>query len=277
LATIAAPEVLAYDPTPETTGQPPAPEAVLAGLHPDADYGVWPIEFETVDLIKSQNIFLEAASFQEGHESARETATGTCGRCTRCLDECPTAAFVGPYHLDPLRCISYWTIETQGPVPVELRPLFGNRIFGCDICQEVCPWNRRLAARKPRLAGLHALEGRIAPPLLEGFHPDDPYWLDDDAFRRRFRRSPIRRAKRHGMLRNVCIALGNWADPAAVAALGLALNDSEPLARGHAAWALGCILRRHALDEARSLLVEALAAETDPWARSEIEAALVDH
>ena len=124
----------------------------------------------------------------------REGSSGrpvTCGHCTRCLDACPTQAFTAAYDLDPQRCISYWTIEAAGAIPVQLRQLFGNRIFGCDICQEVCPYNRRLGERTPLLAALHAQAARVAPPLLEGFAAEHPYWLDDCAFSDHFARSPI--------------------------------------------------------------------------------------
>ncbi|HXF63729.1 MAG TPA: QueG-associated DUF1730 domain-containing protein, partial [Caldilineaceae bacterium] len=251
LATVLVPETLVYDPMPSAPPEPP-PAAVLAGLPPAGDYGRRPIP---------------------GPEGA-PTLIGACGRCTRCLDACPTGAFVGPYHLDPQRCISYWTIETQAPIPRDLRPHFGNRIFGCDICQEVCPWNRRLPPRTPLLAGLQAQADRVALPLLEGFAPATPYWLDPAAFAQRFRRSPIRRAKRHGMARNVCVALGNWADPQAAPALTRALHDPEPVVRGHAAWALGCILRRHTHAPARAALTAALAGEADAGVAEEIRLAL---
>jgi epoxyqueuosine reductase len=251
LATMLVPEPLAYDPVQPMAGTP-STAAVLAGLPPDGDYGAW---------------MLPAAG-------AGVTQTGTCGRCTRCLDACPTAAFVGPYHLDPQRCISYWTIETQSPIPRALRPHFSNRIFGCDICQEVCPWNQRLSARAPRMPGLAVQAERIALPLLEGFAPETPYWLDAAAFAARFRRSPIRRAKRHGMARNVCVALGNWGDPAAVEPLTRALHDPEPVVRGHAAWALGCIVRRHHHEGARALLLSALASEGNASVREEIDMSL---
>lgn len=254
LATVMVPEVLAYDPIsaprPELPPEP-SPAAVLDGLPPAANYGAWEIPLDSGD-----------------------TQTGTCGSCTRCLDACPTNAFTGPFHLDARRCISYWTIETQAPIPTELRPRFGNRIFGCDICQEVCPWNRRLAPRTPRLPGLQAQAGRSALPLLEGFAPDTPYWLNAEAFAARFRRSPVRRAKRHGMLRNVCVALGNWADPVAVPALITALGDPTPAARGHAAWALGRVLRRTAHAAARAALLTAQATETDLWVRAELALAV---
>ena len=161
----------------------------------------------------------------------------TCGACTRCLDVCPTQAFPEPHVLDARRCISYLTIELKGPIPHELRPAMGNWIFGCDLCQVVCPWNRRFA-RPARLAAFRPRPDMTAPKLL------DLLALDEDGFRRRFRNSPVQRAKRRGLLRNVCVALGNWGDPLAVPGLVEALNDSEPLIRGHAAWALGQIGQR---------------------------------
>ncbi|MFO7633256.1 MAG: tRNA epoxyqueuosine(34) reductase QueG, partial [Caldilinea sp.] len=198
----------------------------------------------------------------------------TCGRCTRCLIACPTEAFVGPYDLDPRRCISYWTIEARSIIPRSLRPRFGNRIFGCDICQEVCPYNRRLPVRMPLLEGLLARQTRVAPPLLEGFAPASPYWLDQTAFSEHFARSPIKRAKRAGMLRNVCVALGNWGHPATVDALALALADPDPVARVHAAWALGCVLARWNHAPAAALLTTALDCEPDERVRDEIRFAL---
>jgi epoxyqueuosine reductase len=248
LATLAVPEVLEYDPPPLHRGAAPSSTQVLAGLPHDAQTGQW--------------------------SSVDASWTGTCGRCTRCLDACPTGAFVGPFHLDARRCIAYWTIETQASIPLALRPHFGNRIFGCDICQEVCPYNRRLPERTPLLAGLAAREERIAAPLLAGFQPDAPYWLEQEAFARHFRRSPVKRAKRAGMLRNVCVALGNWADPAAVAALGLALHDPSPVVREHAAWALGQVRTQHAGTAAGELLTAALVEETDATVRAAIAAAL---
>lgn len=248
LATILTPEALPYSAFPvEDDRTSLSAEDVLRGVVWDGRYGVWELG---------------------------EDGAGTCGRCTRCLVQCPTRAFVGPYHLDPQRCISYWTIEARGAVPRDLRPAFGNRIFGCDICQEVCPWNRRLDERTPRLEGLRARGDKGALPLLEGFRPETPYWLDEQAFGERFRRSPVRRAKRRGMLRNVCIALGNWADPGATAALRKALSDSELLARGHAAWALGRVAARHGDADAAAALRDALPGECDVWVREEIVAAL---
>ncbi|HRJ43166.1 MAG TPA: 4Fe-4S double cluster binding domain-containing protein, partial [Caldilineaceae bacterium] len=260
LATLLLPEELTPDPPPQaTTGFPISLEGVAAGLPPNEHLGAWRFFSEE-----------EAKRFSPSAISP----LATCGRCSRCLDGCPTAAFVGPFHLDPQRCISYWTIESRQPIPRPLRPLFGNRIFGCDICQEVCPWNSRLAAQSPALAGLVAKPERMVPPLLEGFAPATPYWLNPEAFNLRFRRSPIKRARRAGMLRNVCVALGNWASPETLSGLQLALNDCEALARGHAAWALGQVLRRHHSPQAAELLRAGQTSESDEWVRAEIAGAL---
>jgi len=191
-------------------------------------------------------------------------ATAHCGTCRRCLDACPTGAFVAPYVLDARRCISYLTIELRGPIPRELRPLVGNWIFGCDVCQEVCPWNRKTAvggesAFAPRLE-------RTAPalaPLLA---------LTQEEFSARFRRSPVKRAKHRGFLRNVCVALGNSGDAGAVPALAEALAHEEALVRGHAAWALGRLGGARALAALRAARV----GEGDPWVREELAAALTE-
>lgn len=156
-----------------------------------------------------------------------------CGRCELCLTACPTRAFVGPYVLDARRCISYLTIELKDWMPKALRPLVGNHVFGCDICQEVCPYNVKAqataeAAYQPR-PGLHA------PDLIPFLS------LSEAEFRRCFRASPILRAKRRGFLRNVAVALGNLKSREAVPALIRCLDDEEALVRGHAAWALGRI------------------------------------
>jgi epoxyqueuosine reductase len=156
---------------------------------------------------------------------------GTCGVCTRCLKACPTHAFSAPYILDSNRCISYLTIELKGSIPLELRPLMGNWIFGCDECQVVCPWPRRFS-QPTRLDFLHFDPERAAPRLL------DLISLSDESFRASFRETPLWRAKRRGLLRNVAVALGNWGDPSAIPALRNALGDPEPLIREHAAWAL---------------------------------------
>ncbi len=187
-----------------------------------------------------------------------------CGRCDLCLKACPTNAFVGPYILDARRCISYLTIELKGPIPRDLRPLMGAHIFGCDICQDVCPYNLKNAAMTAE-AAFQPREGLHAPeliPLLD---------LTEAEFRRRFRGSPITRAKRRGFLRNVCVALGNLRDARAVPALARALReDPEPLVRAHAAWALG----RIGTPEACAALEGSLPRETDAAVRSEIAEAV---
>jgi epoxyqueuosine reductase len=192
-----------------------------------------------------------------------EPEPGTCGRCTRCLDACPTGALVAPYRLDARRCIAYLTIEHKGPIPRKLRPALGNRIFGCDICQEVCPWNRRFA-RPTTEPAFRPRPEAMAPRLL------DLIELDDEAFRQRFRGSPIRRAKRRGLLRNIAVALGNGRDPVAVPALARALHDPEPLVRGHAAWALGRIATR----PAQEALTGAVDRETEDGVQQELRQAL---
>ncbi|HEX5501502.1 MAG TPA: tRNA epoxyqueuosine(34) reductase QueG [Thermomicrobiales bacterium] len=184
-----------------------------------------------------------------------------CGRCTACLGACPTGALVAPGVLDNARCISYLTIENRGPIPRELRPLIGDWIFGCDICQEVCPVNRRAA---PAAAGPMVVEPRPALLPLLG--------LTEDEFRRRYRHTAVARAKRRGLVRNIAVALGNAGDRAAVPALGAALEDAEPLVRGHAAWALG----RLGGPAARDYLLAAAASETDAWVGAELALALAE-
>jgi epoxyqueuosine reductase len=185
-----------------------------------------------------------------------------CGTCTACLDACPTQAFPQPYVLDATRCISYLTIELQDTIPVELRRGMGDWVFGCDVCQEVCPWNRS------------------APPATEvnfSPHPDfDPlellevFELNDGAFRRRFRHTPLWRSHRRGLLRNAAIVLGNGRDPQAIPALSRGLNDIEPLVRGAAAWGLG----QFQSTDADELLRKRLSEEADAQVITEIEAAL---
>jgi epoxyqueuosine reductase len=153
-----------------------------------------------------------------------------CGTCTACLDACPTGALPAPYELDARRCISFLTIELRGAVPGELREPLGRHVFGCDICQDVCPWNRRRRRR-----GGPAFEprpGSVAPAL------EELAGLDAAAFAQRFRRSPLKRAKRRGLLRNVSLALGNSGDPAHAPILERLAADDDPLVREHAQWAL---------------------------------------
>ena len=159
-----------------------------------------------------------------------------CGTCTRCISACPTAAITAPFQLDARRCISYLTIELKGSIPVELRPLIGNRIYGCDDCLAACPWNR--FAREGRLMQPHARRDLQTPDLIELLA------LDNAAFKQRFAGSPILRTKRRGLLRNVCVALGNTADASALPALEAASNDVEPLIAEHARWAMEQIAKR---------------------------------
>ncbi len=154
-----------------------------------------------------------------------------CGSCDRCLRACPTRAFAEPRVLDARRCISYLTIELREAIPPDLRPLMGNWVFGCDICQEVCPWNQKFARPTDETA-FRPRDDLYAPDLLKLLR------LDEEGFRRRFHRSPIRRAKRRGLLRNVAMALVNLGHPSAVPALEDALDDPDPLVREHVAWAL---------------------------------------
>lgn len=230
-----------------------------------------------------------------------EPLKANCGSCEICLHACPTKALPHPYELDNTRCISFLTIELRGSIPLELRPLMGNLIFGCDICQEVCPVNKLV---ERRLAMPERTEAQRLPvtnikrkstiqdtnatiPQLN-FHPHDEFRprptvgscpelipllsLTEEQFRERFRHSPIKRTKRRGLLRNVCVALGNIGDPQAVPALIGALHDEEALVRGHAAWALGRIGGEQAL----KALHEALDSEQDREVQKEIKYALTN-
>ena len=187
----------------------------------------------------------------------------TCGQCTLCIDQCPTGAIVAPYVIDNTKCISYLTIEHRGAIPLNLRPLMGDWVFGCDICQDVCPVNRKAQPTKEPAfqTGEHGFTALELLPLLT---------MTEDEFRETFRNSPIRRAKRAGMLRNVCVALGNIGDPEAVPALTDALHHDEPLVRGHAAWALG----RIGGPNVKGALKQALDTEKDKDVREELGLAL---
>ena len=192
-----------------------------------------------------------------------------CGSCDLCLRACPTGAISAPYVVENDRCISYLTIEHRGIIPRELRPLMGNWVFGCDICQEVCPPNLRPGA--PSQA-----EFAAGPPDEDGgLHPGSPELIPlleitAEEFARRFGHTPVKRAKREGLQRNAAIALGNSGDRAAVPALARALRTQAPLVRAHAAWALG----RLGGTEAVQALRQALDEETDEVVRDEIAAAL---
>src|SRR5262249_26995079 len=193
-----------------------------------------------------------------------------CGSCERCLEACPTHAIVAPYQVDARLCISYLTIELKGPIPRELRPLVVDWIVGCDIGQEVCPWNR--FAPPAREARLHArdLEGWSLPRFLT---------LDDAGFAELFATSPIRRADRAGFVRNVCVAMGNRGGREFVGPLARALaSDPDALVRGHAAWALGCVgvglpARDRLRAEAGVALAVAARGDADAWVREEAQLA----
>lgn len=162
-----------------------------------------------------------------------EPEPNRCGHCTRCLEACPTGALPAPFTLDARRCIAYLTIEHKGSIPMELRPMIGGRIFGCDDCLEVCPWNR--FAIEGRLLREHRREDLDQPNLL------DLLKLDATAFRRQFRGTPMERTRRRGLIRNVCVALGNVGTVLAVPDLEVAATDPEPLIAEHALWAISHI------------------------------------
>jgi epoxyqueuosine reductase len=190
-----------------------------------------------------------------------------CGTCTACLDACPTQAFVAPRVLDAGRCISSLTIEDHGSVAADLRQDIGDWIFGCDVCQEVCPWNRRSpGSAEP---SLQPRGGEATLPLT------DLLGLDEHRFRTRFKGSPLLRAKRRGLLRSAAIALGNRPDSAALPVLVAAVADAEPVVRSAAAWALGRWLAVEALAaDARAALEARLMVETEEEPRREIARAL---
>lgn len=208
-----------------------------------------------------------------------------CGSCRACLDGCPTGALLGRDEagapvIDARRCISYLTIELKGPIGRELRPLLGNRVFGCDICQEVCPWNERFGAEAegaPEYGPRRDLDTLTLVEFADRLLP-----MSEKAYQRGFADSPLARPRRKGMLRNLCVALGNWLATEngesqdarlvgpAIRLLARAIDDAQPLVRSHAAWALG----RARGEETRSILEGRLSAEQDESVRAEIIDAL---
>jgi len=159
-----------------------------------------------------------------------------CGSCTRCISACPTGAITEPHKLDARRCISYLTIELKGAIPLELRPLIGDRIYGCDDCLDACPWNRFASvSRESAFSARRSTVGMALRDYLD---------LNDEQFRGMFRHSPIKRIKRRGFLRNVCVALGNVGDESDLPALARAARDAEPLIVEHARWAIDRIRAR---------------------------------
>ncbi|MEK9628046.1 MAG: tRNA epoxyqueuosine(34) reductase QueG [Nitrospinota bacterium] len=196
------------------------------------------------------DVALPESTFAENH----------CGTCRSCIDICPTQAIVSPYVLDSKKCISYLTIELKGVIPVEFRKAIGNRIYGCDDCQIVCPWNSyAVKTEEPAFKSVDS-----------NFLLTDLISLDDKGFRKRFKGSPIKRIKRRGLLRNVAVALGNSKNPKAVPFLIKALDDEEPLIRAHVVWALGELL----LSRSVPVFDEKLAGEEEPMVLKEIEAVL---
>lgn len=165
-----------------------------------------------------------------------------CGSCTRCLEACPTGALPAPFTLDARRCVSYLTIELKGAIPEELRPLVGDRIYGCDDCLAACPWNR--FAQEGALLRAHR-RGELARPSLHALLA-----LDEAGFKSMFAGTPMLRTKRRGLLRNVCVALGNTGSPDDLPVLERAAADPEPLVAEHASWAIREIRRRHAVPDA---------------------------
>jgi len=189
-------------------------------------------------------------------------ATDFCGTCTRCIDACPTGAIIAPTVVDSRRCISYLTIEHRGTISRELRAPMGDWVFGCDVCQDVCPWNK--FARPAADRDYAPRPGNAAPRLSELARLDRP------AFAERFRGTNVRRPGWAGFLRNVMVALGNWRDPEARPALAAGLDHPEPLVRAHAAWGLG----RLGEGPDRRALRRRGAIETDPSVSAEIEQAM---
>jgi epoxyqueuosine reductase len=199
-------------------------------------------------------------------ELPRDAAdTDHCGSCRACLDICPTSAFPAPYKLDARRCISYLTIENKGPIPREFRKAIGNRIYGCDDCLAVCPWNKfAVVGRETKLAARDELR---APSLA------DLARLDDAAFRARFTKSPVKRIGRDRFIRNVLIAIGNSNEAALAVEAERLLDDDSPLVRGAAVWALSQLLERA---EFLARAAEASSGEPDQTVRAEWGAASTD-
>lgn len=194
---------------------------------------------------------------------AGSPARNHCGSCSACIDVCPTGAIVAPYVLDARLCIAYLTIENRGPIPRHLRTSIGNHVFGCDDCQDVCPWNRfaRLSTGAARFAPRALLR---AAPLVELLA------IGREEFRERFRGTPVRRARHDGFRRNVAVAIGNSGDAGAVPGLIAEFDTEASLVRGHIAWALGQLGGPHAI----AALQRRRDQEADPWVNEEIVLAL---
>ncbi len=218
----------------------------------------------TLLLSKHAGSYFFLAALLTDQELVYDTphATDHCGTCTACLDACPTDAFVAPYVLDATRCISYLTIELQDIIPAELRPGMGDWAFGCDVCQDVCPWNHDVSSLTE--------QAFVPQDNLNPLKLAELFDLDESAFRLRFRRTPLWRSHRRGLLRNAAIVLGNQKASTAIAALGKGLEDKDPLVRGASAWALGEL----SLEEARQVLKARQGLETESQVQAEIALAL---
>lgn len=194
-----------------------------------------------VNPTKGSFFFLGALLLGVGVTPSAPFEADRCGTCTRCIDACPTDAITAPRQLDATRCISYLTIEQKGAIPEALRPLLGELLYGCDVCQEVCPWNQRFASelREPAYASRQALAGRDARTLAR-----ELLAMTQEEFSRAFSKSPMKRAKLRGLKRNAAVVLGNVGTHEDVDVITRALADDEPVIREHAAWALASILAR---------------------------------
>ena len=207
--------------------------------------------------------FLIAAILTDAElETDSPMVTDHCGTCTACMDACPTDAFVEAGTLDATKCISYLTIEHRTPIPRELRSQMGDWILGCDVCQDVCPWNNK--ASKSTADVFQPVE-ELRPLDLHGL-----FRLDDDQFRARFRKTPLWRPKRRGILRNAAIALGNQPSAEGLQSLTIGINDNEPLVRGASAWAIG----RHSSFGGLEILEKRKSIETDGDVQVEIDLAI---
>lgn len=206
--------------------------------------------------------FLAALLTTEPLDYDEPFQTNHCGTCRACLEACPTGALVDAYQLDARKCISYLTIELKTPVPRELRAAMGDWLFGCDICQEVCPWNRRVpTTRNPAFQPIAGMNPVALAELFE---------LNDASFRKRFRGTPLWRPKRRGLLRNAATVLGNRPHPSGLPGLLGGINDPEALVRGACAWALGHYPGPEAIGSLRSRL----ELENDSEVRAEIQSSL---